>query len=200
MMECDVPDLDKMRLFVYRRPLHPELFTIFLEKRIEMEGYQAQLWLMWSGHLVSFYRQDHSISELLTCQRELLPEKGLLEELELGRAVDYQVCYENRIYYMVNSQAEHMSEAVFTSVYDDMKKFARNRGLFMEYEHWAAEGHLAPFGFIDYERRASELDVFAYHAFPDRRVMLRTQSVFSLEPICEGYRPIADGPRGGAKP
>jgi hypothetical protein len=103
-MESIAPDLDKMKLYVYRRPLHPELFTIFLEKRIEMEGYQAQLWLVGSGHMVSFYRQESSLSELLTSQRELLPEKGHLEELELGRAVDYQVCSENRIYYMVNSQ------------------------------------------------------------------------------------------------
>lgn len=198
-METSAPDLDKMRLYVYRRPLHPELFTIYLEKRIEMEGYQAQLWLVGSGHMVSFYRDESSVSELLTSRRELLPEKGLLEELELGRAVDYQVCSENRIYYMVNSQIERMSEAVFTSVYDDMKKFARSRGLYMEYEHWAAEGHLAPFGFIDYEHRANELDVFAYHAFPDRRVMLRTQSVFSLEPISAGYHPVPDGPMGGPK-
>jgi hypothetical protein len=165
-----------------------------------MEGYQAQLWLIGSGHMVSFYRNENSISELLTSQKELLPEKGLLEELEIGRPVDYQVRYDNRIYYMINSQIERMSEAVFTSVYDDMRKFARSRGMFIEYEHWAKEGCLSPFSFIDYERRANELDVFVYHAFPDRRVMLRTQSVFSLEPISAGYRPTPGGPMGGSRP
>jgi len=185
-MELYKPELDKMKLYVYRRPLHPELFTICLDKHIVMERYEASLWLIGTGHLVSFNICDYSISELVTSRRELLPEKGLLEEFTFEGSGEYQVSYENIIYYMVNMQSERMSEAVFAHTCEEMQKFARNRGLFMIFDQWAEEGKPAPFSLIDYEKRPTELDIFTYHAFADERVLLRTQSVFSLEPIGMG--------------
>jgi hypothetical protein len=190
-MELQGPDLDRMKLYVYRRPLHPELFSIFLERRIDTGQYEAELRIIGTGHLISFHCGNSSVTELLTSRRDFLPDKGLLEDFSLERNQEYQVCYDNQIYYMVNVQAEEMSAVVFGSVYEEMAKFARTRGLFIAFDHWAAEGHLPPFGFIDYERRPSELDVFTYHAFPDRKVLLRTQSIFSLDPISTdpGARP-----------
>jgi len=195
-MSLHAPDLDSMKLYVYRRPLHPELFTMFLEKRIDTGQYEAELQLIGTGHLISFHCAGSSVSELLTSQHDLLPEKGLLEEVPGDKGRDYQVIYENKIYYIVNLQSEQMSEGVFTSVYEEMTKFAQKRGVFMRFDQWAQEGKLAPFSFIDYERRPGELDVFSYHAFPDRNVILRTQSVFSLYPVTGENRPKPEGPFG----
>jgi hypothetical protein len=199
-MELHKPELDKMKLYVYRRPLHPELFTICLDKHIQMERYEASLWLIGTGHLVSFHSGDYSISELLTDNRELLPEKGLLEEFSMERSGEYQVSYENIIYYMVSMQSERMSQAVFDRTCEEMHKFARNRGLFMVFEQWAEERKPAPFSLIDYEKRPNELDVFTYHVFVEERVLLRTQSVFSLEPVDTGlpspFKLPGEGERG----
>jgi hypothetical protein len=193
-MDLQGPDLDQMKLYVYRRPLHPELFSIFLEKRIDTGQYQAELMVIGTGHVIGFHCGNSSVTELLTGRKDLLPEKGLLEDFSLERNQDYQVCYDNQIYYMVNVQEEEMSEAVFASVHAEMTKFAQKRGLFITFDQWAQEGKPAPFSFIDYERRPSELDVFTYHAFPEHHVLLRTQSVFSLEPISGGSGVRRGGP------
>jgi len=198
-MELHAPDLENMRLYVYRRPLHPELFTMFLEKRIDTGQYEAQLQLIGTGHLISFHCGGSSICELLTSRGDLLPEKGLIEEIPGDSPRDYQVTYENQIYYVVNVQSEQMSDGVFISVCEEMTKFAQTRGLFIRYEQWAKDGQLAPFSFIDYERRPGELDVFTYHTFPERKVILRTQSVFSLYPLTGQPRPKHEGPFGGEK-
>lgn len=197
-MDLQEPDLDQMKLYVYRRPLHPELFSIFLEKRIDTGQYQAELMILGTGHVIGFHCGNSSVTELLTSRKEILPEKGLLEDFSLERNQAYQVCYDNQIYYMVNVQGEEMSEAVFASVHEEMTKFARKRGLFITFDQWAQERKPAPFSFIDYERRPSELDVFTYHAFPDRQVLLRTQSIFSLEPISANPE-RREGPFGSKK-
>jgi hypothetical protein len=76
-----------------------------------------------------------------------------------------------------------MSAPVFESVYQEMTKFAKHKGLFITFEQWSEDDKLAPFSFIDYERRPRELDLFCYHAVPKLNTMIRTQSVFSLEPV-----------------
>lgn len=195
-MDLHGPNLEQMKFYVYRRPLHPELFSIVLDKRIDTGYFEAELWLIGTGHVIGFHRGESTLSEVLTSRAELLPEKGRLEGLTVDRTRDYQLGFENRIYYMANVQSERMSEPVFASVHEEMTKFAQTRGLFMRFEQWAEEGKLPPFGFIDYERRPGELDVFTYHAFPAQCVMLRTQSVFSLDPIASGTRPVPDGPFG----
>ena len=193
-MDLYKPDLDNMKLYVYRRPLHPELFNIYLDKRIDMERYEAQLWLIGTGHIVSFHAGEDSVCELLTSRKDFLPQQGLLDELPTNRAHEYQTCYENNIYYMVSIQAEQMSEAVFESTCEEMRKFAQSRGLFMAFEQWVEDNEPAPFSFIDYEKRPRELDVFTYHAFPEQRIVLKTQSVFSLQPITMDPRAIPENP------
>jgi len=193
-MELRKPELAQTEIYLYRRPLHPELFTIFLDKRIDTGRYETRMMLIGNGHLIAFHYGDFHLVELLTSRKDLLTEKGLLEEITVDRDQAYQVALDDRIYYLLHVQAERMSEAVFGSVHAEMTQFAQTRGIFMSFEQWASEGELPPFSFIDYERRPSELDIFTYHAFPGDRVMLRTQSVFSLEPIVPGQRPAGEDP------
>ncbi len=197
-MDLQAPDLDQMRLFIYRRPLHPELFTIYLDKSIDTGRYEAKLWIIGTGHVISFHADNSSVVEILTSRYDLLPDKGLLEEIRVDRSREYQTCYDGRIYYMMTMQSEHMPDAVFASVHEEMARFAKDRGLFIPFDHWAQEGEMSPFSFIDYERRPAELDIFTYHSFPSRKVMLRMQSVFSLEPIDSGLHPMPGGPFGGS--
>jgi hypothetical protein len=200
MTEWQIPDIQNLKLFIYRRPLHPELFTLFLEKKVSGDHYEASLGLIGGGHLVSFHHDNLSLCELLTPRRELLPEKGKLEEFDPAKGKNYQVSYENKIFYMVNMEVEEMSAPVFNRVHDEMVKFAQNRGIFMPFDQWAEDGELSPFGFIDYDRRPSELDVFSYHAFPHQKIMFRTQSIFSVQPITTQFQPFPGGPFGKIKP
>ena len=45
--------------------------------------------------------------------------------------------------------------------------------------HWAY-GDLVPFTYIDHEARDREFHVHAFHAFPQDRTLVKTQSIFEL--------------------
>jgi len=180
-----------MQLFVYRRSLHPELFHIYLEKRIRRRRYEAQIWILGSSHLVSFFTNHRCITELTANENSLLPARGLLHKITMRRDREYQINYDSGLSYMITAQAEHMSENVYQHIHQEMLEFAERRGLFMSFNHWSGNGEveksrtdgsdgLVPFTFIDYESRPSELHICSYHAFPQQLAMLRTQSIFEL--------------------
>lgn len=178
-----IPDLSCLRLYVYRRPLHPELFRMFLDQKIRMARYDADLWVLGLGHLACFHTADSTITELVVAESRLFSENGLIERLALESKHDYQFCLDQDIHYMVATESERMSDAVFEREYASMVKFGKKRGLFMQFQHWPACEGMTPFTLIDYEHRPNELCVAAYHAFPAQKRMLKTQSVFSREPV-----------------
>lgn len=178
-----VPELSKTRLYIYRRPLHPELFGIFLETKLAMARYEAQIWLLGLGHAVSFHVASDTITELISADSKHLPAKGRVEAVSLAGTHEFQYSLGEAIYYVVNSHVERMSEPVFERVYDEMTQFGEKHGLFMRFEQWVSEDGVAPFSMIDYTHKPTELGIFAYHLFPAEKLMLSTQSIFSLAPI-----------------
>jgi len=174
------PVLADMHLFVYRRPLHPELFHIYLDKHIERHRYEARIWLVGNRHVVGFYADGQFLTELTANQNDLLPKNGLLHKVSLRRDREYNIDYKSGLSYIISSQVEHMSDNVYRHMHDDMLNFAQKRGLFMTFDHWAKD-ELSPFTFIDYESKPAELYIYTYHAFPQQTTMIRTQSIFELK-------------------
>lgn len=177
------PKSGDTRFYVYRRPLHPELFGIFLADKHEEHGYEADLWLLGLGHLVCFHAGDRTVTELVTAQGELLPETGRVESFPIRTSREYHFCLDGKIYYLASVQSETMSPPVFECVCAEMTRLGQQRGIFIQFDQWAGEDKLSPFGLIDYDHRPRELCLFSYHAFPAERVMLKIQSMFSLDPL-----------------
>ncbi len=177
------PNIEQMKLHIYKRHLHPELFEIFIDKRIDTGKYQAHLAILGLGHLICFHAKNESFSELMTGDDKLLPKAGWAQTIELRTSRESRTSVEQNIHCMLNVQSEKMSKHVFEHVHNEMMKFARNRGIFIAFDQWAKNERLAPFSFIDYEAKETELEVFAYHAFPETQTFIRTQSVFATEHI-----------------
>lgn len=173
------PVLADMQLFVYNRPLHPELFHIYMDKRIKRRRYEAQIWLTGTSHVVSFVAGKQWITELTANQSDLLPRKGLIHNTTIRRDREYRIVEDNGPRYIITAQVEHMSENVYRYMHQDLRNYAQQRGLFMAFDHWAMD-ELVPFTFIDYESRPNELSIYAYHGFPQQFTMLRSQSIFEL--------------------
>ncbi len=182
-MPAKLNNIKDARMLIYGRVLHPELFEIFLDKTIDTGNYEAKIFLIGSGHHILFHTAHADITELLTTRIDILPETCLLETLTVDKNREYQANIENNIHYMLNIQSEQMLAPVFESIYQEMTKFAKHKGMFITFEQWSEDDELAPFSFIDYERRPRELDIFCYHAVPKLNTMIRTQSVFSLDAI-----------------
>lgn len=200
---------NELKLSIYKQPIHPELFDIFLDKKIKTPLYEADIRIIGLGHIISFYNKKYTITECLSCDTVLLSRKNLLKNLDLKRARTYKINYDNLIYYIMQAQKERISRAVFEHTYWELKKYSEKKGLYIEYLHWKEdepsngkgffeglsipeeqikEKKPPPFSFIDYTYRAKELNIFSYHGFPEENTIIKVQSVFSIEPIEEAFK------------
>ena len=80
---------------------------------------------------------------------------------------------------MMNFQVENMSVNLYQATHDDLTNMARKRGMLVSYPQWS-HGEQAPFSYIDYEARQRELQLHAFHAFPEQQTVIKSQSLFDI--------------------
>lgn len=178
-MELGTVQAVDLHLFLYDRPLHPELFHHFADYRVRQGRYHADIWITGLSHVITVTTGQRSISELVSNDNEVLPTRGVLTRFRMKGERDADRRTADGWHYMVSSQIETMDEPLYKSVHNDMIRHAGKRGWRYSYEQWA-EGELIPFTYIDYEARDREFHVHAFHAFPQERTLVKTQSIFEL--------------------
>jgi hypothetical protein len=168
-----------LHLFVFDRALHPELFTQFANFRVNQGKYHADIWILGLSHLVTVTSGSRCITELLARESDLLPTRGVLSRFRLKGERDHERKTPEGWSYMVSTQVETMDEALYKSVHFDLLRHTEKRGWFQSYEQWA-EGDMVPFTYIDHEARDREFHVHAFHAYPQERTLVKTQSIIEL--------------------
>jgi len=168
-----------LHLFLFDRPLHPELFRHYRTFRVSQARYHADIWIVGLSHVVTVTSESRSITELVALESENLPSRGVLTRFRMKGERDLEREDDNGWQYLVSTQVETMEEPLYKSVHRDLIKHARARQGFVEYDQWA-EGDLTPFSYIDYEARDREFHVHAFHAFPHENTVIKTQSIFDL--------------------
>ncbi|MCH8806524.1 MAG: DUF2617 family protein [Planctomycetes bacterium] len=170
-----------LSLFLYDRPLHPELFTHHADYRVEQSRYRADIWILGLSHLVTVSSGPLVLTELVYRDSDVLPTRGVLTRFRLKGERDHERTSDDDLRYMVSSQVEMMDEPLYKSVHNDLLRHASKRGWLYTYDQWA-EGDLAPFSYIDHEARDGEFHIHAFHAFPQERTLIKSQSIFELPP------------------
>ncbi len=169
----------ELHLFLFDRPLHPELFRHFANYRVAQGEYHADIWVVGLSHVVTVTRGNRTVTELVARDSEMLPTRGVLTRFRLKGERDHERELAEGGMYMVSSQVETMDDALYKSVHTYLRRGAEDRGWLVEYEQWA-DGGLAPFTHIEHEARDSEFHVYTFHAFPHERTLVKTQSIFEL--------------------
>lgn len=168
-----------LHLFLFDRALHPELFRQYAQYRVEQGRYYANFWVVGLGHVVTVTCANRSVTELVGKETELLPPRGILSRFRLKGERDHERKLGDHGVYMVSTQVETMDDALYKSVHQDLARHGLRRGWLHRYEEWA-DSDLIPFTHIDHEARDGELHVYAYHAFPHERTIVKTQSIFEM--------------------
>jgi hypothetical protein len=168
-----------LTLFLYDRPLHPELFQQYKGVRISQGNYHADIWIVGLSHVVTLTEGHRSLTELVARESDSLPSRGVLTRFKLKGERDHDRQTPEGWNYLVSSQVETMDEALYKSVHFDLYRHASQRGCFVTYPEWA-EGDMVPFSYIDTEARDREFHVHAFHALPSERTLVKTQSLFEL--------------------
>lgn len=168
-----------LHLFLYDRPLHPELFRHFADYRVRQGRYYADVWIVGLSHVVTVTMGHRSLTELLFSEHEVLPTRGVLTRFRMKGERDAERRTADGWHYLVSTQVEVMDEALYKSVHNDLVRHALRRGWYCPYEQWS-DGRLAPFSYLDHEARDREFHVHAFHAFPQDCTLVKTQSIFEL--------------------
>ncbi len=175
--------LTQLTLYVYRRALHPELFRIHARKHVKQRLYQAEIWTVGLGHVVTLHAGNRVLTEVATADSDVLPDRGLAHQFRFRGERDHAERWDNGVNYMLSSQLERMSKQLFQASHADLLRHARRRGMVTTFEEWADNGDPVPFSFIDYEARERELHVNAFHVYPDELTFVKTQSIIELESV-----------------
>lgn len=169
-----------LHLFVFDRALHPELFRHYGQYKVEQGRYQARLSVVGLSHICTVTCGNRTITELVGKDSELLPTRGVLSRFRLKGERDHERKLSDGSVYMVSTQVETMDDALYKSVHQDLARHATRRGWFHKHDEWA-DGDMVPFTHLDHEARDREFHVYAFHAFPHERTIVKTQSIFEMK-------------------
>jgi len=172
--------VSELAFSLYQRPLHPELFNIFAERRVKTEKYEVIIWLTGCSHVISVFANDGTcLTELLSGQRQLLPKRGLIERFRFNGQRSHKCTLSRRLSYLADFQVEKMSGNLYRQSYLDLERFGRNRGMFVKFPRTTGS-RMEPFSYVDFEARRNELHIHAFHAYPDQLTIIKTQSLFEF--------------------
>ena len=182
-MQMDAPRtnlaVNELAFSLYQRPIHPELFNIYAKRHLKTERYETIIWATGCSHVVSVFVDDVCLTELITTPGQMLPKRGLIERFQFRGQKSHKCTLSRGISYMTDFQVEKMSVNLYRQSHLDLKRFARNRGMFVTFPESSADG-LEPFSYIDFEARREELHIHAFHAYPDQVTIIKTQSLFDF--------------------
>jgi len=173
--------LSELTFCIFRRALHPELFSIYSSRQFFQGDYEVIIWITNCGHVASVFHGLDCLTELICPPDQLLPRRGLVDQFPFKREKNHQCTWAKNFNYMMNLQVEIMSPNLFRQSHADLTKAGQKHGMFVTFAQWA-QGELLPFSYLDYEARHHELQLHTYHAFPEQQTILKTQSLFDLRP------------------
>lgn len=165
------------KLMLYKRPLHPELFT-FEARRTDRHGdYQVETWLVKGGHVVRFILDGQSLVEAVLEGNDHLPESNLEHVLPCLGEKEYEFENENGLKYFTTLQTESLTENLYLATYREMKAFAQEVGGL----HFEVPTPAGPNLYVlDCQKYKNEFHVQGYHLTAHNGGVLRTQSVFEI--------------------
>lgn len=168
-----------LHLYLYDRPLHPELFRHYADYRVNQVRYHADIWFVGLSHVVTVTAGQRSLTEVITANVDVLPSRGVLTRFRMKGERDLERKSPEGWHYMISSQVETMDEPLYKSVHNDLIKHATKRGWLSVFDQWA-DGDLAPFSYLDHEAWDGQFHIHAFHAFPAERTIVKTQTIFEL--------------------
>ena len=172
--------IEELTFSLFQRPLHPELFQIYANRRLKTAKYEAIIWVTGCTHVVSVFTANACMAEVVSTPGQMLPSRGLIERFQFRGPRSHKLTLSKGLNYMTDFQVEKMSPNLYRQSYVDLDRFARNRGVFVKFPELEIGG-LQPFCYIDFEARRSELHIHTFAAYPEQVTMIKTQSLFDFQ-------------------
>jgi hypothetical protein len=165
-----------LQLYLYRRPLHPEGFTLKGRKHLTHAGYDLEAWLLPGGHVLSFHAGMLTCCELLTSAEDV-PVEGAVTGFACTNEHEFSHRFgHERVGYTVNVQTETLSGNLYRMTYEDMLEYARQTDSLAH--KWTDEAGRRHLSVLDLQKLPKEVHCQSFHLVGTTGLVIRTQTIF----------------------
>ena len=169
-----------LTLMLYQRMLHPELFKIHATEQVSRRMYEADVWVVDGGHVISFSSGKNTLTEVIVNAAPALTDRGLIQTIPC-RGERYHEMTSGNIKYMISTQEEQLTQTLYDASRAEIRQYAMKRELMMADVPASADGSTGGFlSVLDIERRSHELLVQSFHLFDDSLMVMKTQGIFEV--------------------
>jgi hypothetical protein len=168
-----------LTLLLYQRSLHPEFFRILATDQVVRRAYEADIWLIEGGHVVSFSAGKNTLAEVIMTNGEPPPDRGLIQSIPCRGEKYHEMTAGGTIKYMISTQEEQLTATLYEATRHEIASYAAKREL-MTAETPASADAGATLSVLDIERRSHELLVQSFHLFDETLMVIKTQGIFEV--------------------
>jgi hypothetical protein len=118
-----------LTLSLYQRMLHPELFQILATDQVSRRAYDAALWLVEGGHVISFNVGRDTLTEVIVNHSTLPTDRGLIQSMLCRGEKYHEMVHNDRIRYMISTQEEQLTQPLYDATRAEIAEYARHREL-----------------------------------------------------------------------
>lgn len=174
------PKIADLVFQLYGRSLHPELFEVQRERKIERTAYTVTLKITSMGHAICWQQPEGLIlTEVATSALHDLPIKRRLMSHRMRGEHEDRIECAGGLVYETSLSLEPVDAATIRSYQQELQLAGEKHSLLYQFESGGRVG-LGALSYIHFESRAKALRIQAFHTFPDDRVILKSQSLFRL--------------------
>jgi len=185
------PKIAELAFAAFKRPLHPELYTIHESRRIQRSKYEARIDITNCGHVITFNAAGGTICEVATSAHQPLPRQRCLLSAPLkGSRREHAVC-PSGIGYETHFQLESVAPELFCLMQQQLGK-GPTEGLLHQFDSSRRIG-MAALSYINIETRQRSMLIQAIHTFPDDYAIVKVESVFTAPKSPVPSPPVSAG-------
>ena len=167
-----------LTLLLFQRTLHPELFKILASEQVSRRAYEADIWLVEGGHVISFTSGKNTLTEVIVTRNDPITDRGLLLSTPCRGEKYHEDTYGN-IRYMISTQEEQLSQTLYDATKHEIVCYAAKREL-MTAETPPQGDNGGSLSVLDIERRSHELLVQSFHLFDETQMVIKTQAIIEV--------------------
>jgi hypothetical protein len=168
-----------LTLLLYERTLHPEFFKILTTEQVSRRAYEADIWLIEGGHVITFLAGKDVLTEVIMTRGEPITDRGLVQSLPCRGERYHEMESGEKIRYMISTQEEQLTQTLYDATKQEIADYAVKRELLSATVPPTGE-NAGGLSVLDIERRSHELLVQSFHLFDDNLMVIKTQSIIEV--------------------
>lgn len=169
-----------LTLLLYERTLHPEFFKILAKDQVSRRAYEADIWLIEGGHVITFIAGKDVLSEVIMTRGEPITDRGLVQSIPCRGERYHEMESGSSIRYMISTQEEQLTQTLYDATKHEISEYAAKREL-MSASPPPTSDHAGGLSVLDIERRSHELLVQSFHLFDENLMVIKTQSIIEVK-------------------